>query len=68
MTRDDKNKEYLDQIYFTLAEMDINSNDTASAIDNYTLSTVNSVENNSQKAISFLTLGKIYFEQNLYKC
>lgn len=67
MTRDDKNKEYLDQIYFTLAEMDINSNDTASAIDNYTLSTVNSVENNSQKAISFLTLGKIYFEQNLYK-
>jgi len=67
MTKDDKNKEYLDQIYFTLAEMDINNNDTTSAIKNYTLSTDNSIENNPQKAISFLALGKIDFERALYK-
>ena len=67
MTKDDKNKEYLDQIYFTLAEMDINNKDTTSAIENYTLSTVNSIENNPQKAISFLALGKIDFERALYK-
>ena len=36
MTKDDKNKEYLDQIYFTLAEMDMNNKDTISAIENYT--------------------------------
>jgi hypothetical protein len=47
--------------------MDINNKDTTSAIENYTLSTVNSVENNSQKAISFLALGKIDFERALYK-
>ena len=35
MINDEKNKEYLDQIYFTLAEMDINNKDTASAIKNY---------------------------------
>ena len=27
MTKDDKNKEYLDQIYYTLAEIDINNKD-----------------------------------------
>jgi len=67
MTRDDKNKEYLDQIYYTIAEMEINNRDTASAIENYNLSTVNSIENNPQKALSFLALGKIYFEKSLYK-
>jgi len=67
MTKDDKNKEYLDQIYFTLAEMDINNSDTLSAIDNYTLSTVNSMINNSQKALSFLALAKIDFNRALYK-
>ena len=67
MTKDDKNKEYLDQIYYTIAEMEINNGDTLSAIENYTLSAANSVENNSQKALSFLALGKIYFEKGTYK-
>ena len=67
MTKDDKNKEYLDQIYFTLAEMDINNTDTLSAIDNYTLSSVNSTINNSQKSLSFLALAKIDFKRALYK-
>ena len=67
MTKDDKNKEYLDQIYFTLAEMDMKNKDTISAIENYTLSAVNSIQNNSQKAISFLKLGVIEFERSLYR-
>lgn len=67
MTKDDKNKEYLDQIYYTIAEMDLNAKDTLSATKNYLLSTVNSVENNTQKAISFLALGKIDFEKKRYK-
>jgi len=67
MTKDDKNKEYLDQIYFTLAEMDINSSDTLAAIDNYLLSTVNSVENNTQKSLSFLALARIDYNRSLYR-
>ena len=35
MTKDDKNKEYLDQIYYTIAEMDVLSEDTSLAIKNY---------------------------------
>lgn len=66
MTKDDKNTEYLDQIYFTIAEMDLNNNDTASAKENYNLSTTNSVNNNTQKAISFLALANIELEKNQY--
>ncbi|MBC8510968.1 MAG: hypothetical protein H8D33_04830 [Cryomorphaceae bacterium] len=67
MTKDDKNKEYLDQIYFTLAEMDINNSDTLAAINNYLLSTVNSIENNTQKSLSFLALAKIDYNRSFYK-
>ena len=67
MTQDEKNKEYLDQIYFTLAEMDVNNFDTLSAIDNYLLSSINSIENNSQKALSFLALARINYKRSLYK-
>jgi tetratricopeptide (TPR) repeat protein len=67
MTKDDKNKEYLDQIYFTLAEMDIINSDTLAAIDNYLLSTVYSIENNTQKSLSFLALGKIDYNRSFYK-
>ena len=67
MTKDDKNKEYLDQVYFTIAEMEMNNKDTLEAIKNYNLSTINSIENNSQKALSFLALGQIYFKKGLYR-
>ncbi len=67
MAKDDKNKEYLDQIYHTLATMDLNSGDTASAVKNYKLSTTFSVENTIQKSISFLDLGKIRYNQKKFK-
>lgn len=67
MIKDDKNKEYLDQIYYTIGEMDVNIKDTNSAIENFYSSTINSVENNTQRSLSFLALGKIYFEKRQYK-
>jgi len=67
MTKDEKNNEYLDQIYFTLAEMDIINSDTIAAIDNYLLSTFNSVENNNQKSLSFLALARINYNRSLYQ-
>jgi len=38
MARDPKNKEYLDQIYYALAEVCMKERDTTCAIDNYKLS------------------------------
>ena len=66
MIKDEKNKDYLDQIYYTLAEMDLISLDTQSAIENYKLSTINSLENNNQKGISFLAMSEILYDQNRY--
>ncbi len=64
MTKDDKNKEYLDQIYYTLAEIEIKNQDTTEAIKNYTLSTENSSYNEAQKALSFLALAQIEYNKS----
>ena len=66
MIKDEKNKDYLDQIYFTLGEMNIVEKDTTTAIENYTLSTKYSVENDIQKSLSFLQLGQIYYNKSEY--
>ena len=64
MTKDDKNKEYLDQVFYTIAEMDLSSNDTLMAKENYLKSTVYSIANDPQKSLSFLSLAKIEFTQS----
>ena len=62
MIRDPKNKDYLDQIYYALAEICMKENDTTCAITNYKLSANKSVANKSQKATSYLKLAKIYYK------
>lgn len=64
MTKDDKNKEYLDQIYYTIAEMDLLTTDTNQAKQNYLLSTLYSVSNDPQKALSFLSLAEIEYSRS----
>ena len=64
MTKDDKNKEYLDQIYYTIAEMDVLSEDTSLAVENYLNSTLYSISNDPQKALSFLALANIEYARS----
>ncbi len=66
MLKDEKNKEYLDQIYYTLAEISLNNADTNAAIENYFLSTQNSVNNDAQKALSFFSLANIQYANKNY--
>ncbi len=66
MTKDDKNKEYLDQIYYAIAKMDLSIEDTSSAIENFKLSTEKSEFNDVQKSRSFLDLGNIYYAKSDY--
>jgi tetratricopeptide (TPR) repeat protein len=61
MLRDDKNIEYLDQVYYAIAEIDFRSGQKNEAIENYKLSSENSISNDFQKALSCLKLGEIYF-------
>jgi tetratricopeptide (TPR) repeat protein len=66
MIKDDKNKEYLDQIYYAVAKMDLSIEDTSSAIENFKQSVEKSEFNEAQKARSFLELGKIYYAKSNY--
>lgn len=66
MTRDVKNTEYLDVIYYTLGEISEREKDENQAIVNYKLSVKNSTQNPKQKALSYLKLGEISFEQANY--
>lgn len=66
MTKDIKNAEYLDVIYYTLGEIFEKEKNEPEAILNYKLSVKNSIQNTKQKALSYLKLGEIYFEQANY--
>ena len=56
MLKDDKNKEYLDQIYFTISEIEIAEMDTIACINSLLNSTKYSLENDVQKSLSFYNL------------
>lgn len=66
MTKDIKNDEYLDIIYFTLGELEEKEKHEEKAIAYYKTSTVNSKGNNNQKAKGFNRLGEIYFDKMDY--
>ena len=67
MIKDEKNKEYLDQIHYTLAEIYIIEGDTSKAVEGFKNSYKLSVQNDRQKSQSFLALGKIYFHKNNFQ-
>lgn len=66
LTRYDRNKEYLDQIYYAIGNLYLTKQDTVHAVENYVLAAKKSTRNGIDKAISQLTLGGIYFNQRKY--
>lgn len=66
MARDVKNSDYLDQIYFSLAELAFAKGDTARAIELLQESALKSVSNAEQKTLSYITLGEHYYAQHDY--
>ena len=63
MLKDDKNAEYLDVIYFGLAELNKRQDKLPSAMQNYTLSVAKSVKNDAQKALSSSVLADLYYQK-----
>ncbi len=61
MIKESKNKEYLDQIYYTIAEIALKDEDEEEAIKNLEKSIVSSINNNYQKAASALKLADLFF-------
>lgn len=66
MLKDVKNDEFKDQIYFALAEIAIKEQNEPLAIDYLKKSVKYSVSNKKQKALSYLRLADIYFNQPNY--
>lgn len=67
MANDDKNIEYLDQIYFELGKLELSQKNYAFAEINFKTSVSKSTRNNAQKTKSYHELAKMYFEQKNYK-
>jgi len=67
MLRDSKNREFRDQIYYALAQFSMRQRNTDKAVEYYNLALENHRGNNSQKGLTFLRLGEIYFDQKEYR-
>ncbi len=67
MTRYDRNKEYLDQIYYAIGNLYLSRGDTTEAIANYRLAAEKSQRSGIDKAITQIRLGGLYFDRGQYE-
>lgn len=66
LTRYERNKEFLDQIYYAIGNLYMSRKDTAEAKKNYLLAVEKSTRNGIDKALAQLALGNIYFAEQDY--
>lgn len=62
----ERNKKYLDQIYYAIGNLYLSRGDTVRAIENYILASEKSERNGIERAINDATLGQIYYAQGKY--
>jgi tetratricopeptide (TPR) repeat protein len=67
MAKDFKNEDYRDQIYYTLAGIELREQHEAAGIDYLKKSVRVSLKNPQQKALSFLKLADLYYDKTDYK-
>jgi tetratricopeptide (TPR) repeat protein len=67
MLKDEKNKEYQDQIYFALANINFREGRIDEAISYYKLSSAKSITNPQQKTKTCLTLADIFYNRQNYE-
>ena len=66
MLKEDKNLEYLDQIYYALGDVALKDGKDTIAVNYFRLSVARSVSNDFQKATSAIKVGKYYFDAKDY--
>lgn len=67
MLDETKNEEYIDRIYYAMAELAMKEGDVNKAIGYYGNSVTAAVSNNNQRAASALRVASILFERNEYE-
>lgn len=66
MTRYDRNKDYLDQIYYAIGNLYMSRGDTAEAKKNYSLAVEKSTRGGVDKAMAQIALGNLLFDEHDY--
>jgi len=66
LTKDQKNADYFDQIYFALAKLELQEGNKPKAMEYLVLSARKSKKNTNQKALSYITLADLYFADQNY--
>ena len=66
MAKSDKNKDFLDQVFYAMGNVYMTQQDTTKAIECYTEGIEKSTQNGMDKAICQIRLGDIYFTQKDY--
>lgn len=66
MTKYERNKEFLDQIYYAIGNLYLSRGDTLKAEQNYALAIEKSTRGGIDKALAQLALGRIYFDRRDY--
>lgn len=67
MTRYDRNKEYLDQIYYAIGNLYLSRKDTAQAIENYEEAVKKSTRSGIEKAVAQTSLANLYYIKRNYE-
>ncbi len=67
MLKDDKNNDFQDQIYYALAELEYKKGNIDKALEYYQVSAAKSVDNDNQKALSYLSMADIYYNRRDYR-
>jgi tetratricopeptide (TPR) repeat protein len=62
LIKNENNKDFIDQVYYQIAELYFINNDIDNAVKNYQLSVRNSRSNQNQKGLSYLRLADIDFK------
>lgn len=66
MIKDDKNADYLDQIYYALAELELKEGNEEKGIEYLHLATKKSVMNGNAKGLAYYRLAEIFFAKPAY--
>ncbi|NLJ82353.1 MAG: hypothetical protein GX330_04425, partial [Bacteroidales bacterium] len=66
MIKDIRNEEYKDQIFYVLAKLDFEKEDTLAAIRNLEASVFWSISNKYQKTVSAIELAELYFNNSQF--
>jgi len=67
MSKDDKNVDYFDRIFYALGEIALKEDEKDLALEYFKVSVASSTQNFTQKGVSYFTMADLYFDKPEYE-